>query len=104
MSDKKYHVFNENEHEYDLRVIDTDEGTEYNLYRSHAAHWSEHARGELELQMIDTGNGVIFHPELTKVIDYGKLLSIAILSKFNVTQSPYYTPYTLIEVVDTMVL
>ena len=79
MSIKKFMVFDqENVHEYNILVEETDKGVEYSLFMSDGEQWEEHAKGELILSMINNGDGVIFSKKLKK-LDYGDLFAVRLL-------------------------
>lgn len=79
MSIKKFMVFDqENVHEYNIVVEETDKGVEYSLFMSDGEQWEEHAKGELILSMINNGDGVIFSKKLKK-LDYGDLFAVRLL-------------------------
>lgn len=79
MSIKKFMVFDqENVHEYNIVVEETDKGVEYSLFMSDGEQWEEHAKGELILSMINNGDGVIFSKKLKK-LDYSDLFAVRLL-------------------------
>jgi len=79
MSIKKFMVFDqENVHEYNIVVEETDKGVEYSLFMSESDQWNEHAKGDLVLSMINDGDGVIFSKKLKK-LDYGDLFAVRLL-------------------------
>jgi len=79
MSIKKFMVFDqENVHEYNIVVEETDKGVEYSLFMSDGEQWEEHAKGELILSMINDGDGVTFSKKLKK-LDYSDLFAVRLL-------------------------
>jgi len=79
MSSKTYMVFDqENLHEYNIVVEDTDEGTKLSLFLSDGEQWNSDARGQLELSMVDNGNGVKFSKKL-KNLDYSDVIYVRLL-------------------------
>lgn len=62
---KQYRVFNTEDdieiHEYNITVDVNDNGhEEITLYRSRGETWSDNARGEERIKLIDTGNMMVF--------------------------------------------
>ena len=79
MSSKKFMVFDqENVHEYNIVVEETDKGVEYSLFMSEGEQWNDHAKGELVLSMVNDGNGVTFSKKLKK-LDYTDLFAVRLL-------------------------
>lgn len=68
-------------HEYDLTTELTDEGEVFSLFLSNGEQWSSDVRGQLELKMVDDGNGVKFDRKL-KNIDYSLVLYLRIILSF----------------------
>jgi len=81
MSVKKFMVFEDNVHEYNLVVEETDNGVEYSLFMSEGEQWNEHARGKLSLSMVNDGNGVTFSKKLNKM-DYSDVFAVRLLLNF----------------------
>ncbi len=79
MSIRKFMVFDqENAHEYNVVVAETDKGVEYSLFTSEGEQWNDHAKGELVLSMVDNGNGVNFSKKLKKM-DYTDVFAVRLL-------------------------
>ena len=79
MSVKKFMVFDqENLHEYNIVIEETDKGIEYSLFMSESEQWEEHAKGELIISMFNDGNGVTFSKKLKK-LDYSDLFAVRLL-------------------------
>ena len=102
MKEKTYRVINTHDyksenkkvHEYDIVEHVNGEGHEIvTLYRSNDPIWSESARGEKVLTIIDTGNGVIFpKKEFTNEVGYDKYAELYILMSFvNKAKTNLYT-------------
>lgn len=72
----------ENDLEYVIDVIDTNKGTEYVLSRSGSPCWSEHAKHEIVLTLLDDGNGVKINPKIGKELDYAYLSQLQLLLQF----------------------
>jgi hypothetical protein len=78
---KEFKVFSEeNKHEYDIFVEDTDDGTKYSLYYSSASHWTY--PGEAVLECVDTGNEIKFSEKFSKTFDYSTFGDVLILLNF----------------------
>jgi len=82
MKDKNYLVLdNEDSHEYDLKVVDTDKGTSFELYFSKGMQWSEHVRGTLAMSLFNDGNGVKINKKIKK-LGYDELAYLRLLINF----------------------
>jgi len=80
---KTFVVLNEDgEHEYDISVKDTDEGTEMTLSLSHSHTWTESSRGEERISLLDDGNGILLSHKV-KRMDYAEAFELMLLLNFN---------------------
>lgn len=77
---KEFKVFENNKHEYDIFVEDTDDGTTYLLYRSSASHWTN--PNELIISATDTGNEIKLSEKIGKPIDYSDFAEWSLLFNF----------------------
>lgn len=68
-------------HDYDLKVVTTDEGDVFSLHLSNGDQWNESVKGKLVLSMTNNGNGVKFDRKL-KNLDYSELVYLRILLNF----------------------
>ena len=76
---KNYMVMAEDgQHEYNIKVKETDKGKKFTLFLSNGDQWANHAKGLKEITMLDTGDEVIFTPALEK-LDYCQLLYVRLL-------------------------
>jgi hypothetical protein len=96
---KTYRVINtENDgqelHEYDILVGTNEEGHQVTtLRRSLDGNWSEHARGEEVIKLIDTGNEVIFPKKMfSEKVEYDIFAELHIIMSFlsNTSYLPTY--------------
>ena len=79
-STRKFMVLDtDGKHEYDIIVDETDKGSLFSIYLSNGSQWNEHAKGELSMTMLDTGNGVVFTPSLSE-LDYSQLNYVRLLT------------------------
>jgi len=88
------------QYEYDINVDETDKGTLFSLSLSSGEQWSEQAKGELSMTMLNTGDGVIFSPPLNN-LDYSQLNYVRLLTGLDVelsTNPLNKEKYSLIEV------
>lgn len=74
-------------HEYDIHVEDTDRGTKYSLIRSQAGHWSDHAKGQTVVAILNDGDDMILSKHITKKLDYATAAELFILMSFINKQS-----------------
>lgn len=75
----KYQVFaKDGQHEYDITVKETKDGKKFSLRLSNGDQWQDHAKGQLELTMLDTGDDIVFNPPL-ETIDYAMLTNVRLL-------------------------
>lgn len=72
----------ENDLEYVIEVTDVNKGTQYVLSRSGSGCWSEHARNEVVLTLLDNGNGVKIKPKIGKELNYAELAQLQLLLQF----------------------
>lgn len=72
----------ENDLEYVIDVVDTIKGTEYVLSRSGSSCWSEHAKHEIVLTLLDDGNGVKVQPKIGKHLNYADFSQLQLLLRF----------------------
>lgn len=77
---EKYYVLNEKDNvEYIITQVDVATGVEFSLFRSDSDEWTDHARNELVISIIDTGNGYVFSSKLSKSLDYALACELLIL-------------------------
>jgi len=69
-------------HEYDIHVEDTDRGTKYSLIRSQAGHWSDHAKGQTVVAIMDDGDAITLSKHITKELGYDTAAELFILMSF----------------------
>lgn len=81
MSTKKYRVFTNDIHEYNIEIGENDKGYDvYSLIRK-GDSWQEHAIGEIVCKMINDGNG--YHiTGIDKFMDYAEILQLQTLIQF----------------------
>jgi hypothetical protein len=79
--EKKYRVFSDNDHEYDILVNENEKGYSiYNLIRT-GSSWSEHVRDKSVCEIVNDGNG--YHlPDIKKFMDYAKVMELQTLLLF----------------------
>ena len=77
-------IFIDDVHEYDYELVDDNRHT---LYYSNGAGWQEYIRGNVAMQIIDTGNGL--HTNLHKTINYSEAQELFILLKLINQPSKY---------------
>jgi len=85
MASKTYHIGDREEkldHDYTIVVTENDNNTTYVLSRSESSHWSEHARGEELLTLVDDGNGYKFKEKIGRAVDYAQFAELYILIQF----------------------
>jgi hypothetical protein len=83
MNDKQtYMVLNhEGVHEYDIVKELTDEGDKITLFRSNNPTWTEQAKGEKILSLVNDGNEIKFDRKF-KSLDYSELFELRLLLNF----------------------
>lgn len=69
-------------HEYDLIVEDDSKGTKYSLIRSQGAQWSNHAKGETVVALLDDGNGIKMSKHVKREMNYAVASELFILMSF----------------------
>jgi hypothetical protein len=69
-------------HEYDIHVEDTDRGTKYSLIRSQAGHWSDSAKGQTVVAILDDGDDMTLSKHVTKRLRYDLAAELFILMSF----------------------
>lgn len=71
------------QHEYNIIVEDTKNGTKYSLQRSCGEQWSEDQRETIALAILDTGDGYIFSKHFkNREVDYALTAELFILLNF----------------------
>ena len=72
-------IFIDEQYEYDYEELD---GV-HTLYYNNCEQWNKHTRGEIALQLIDDGNGLIFGEEKLKKnsINYMQSVQLTIILK-----------------------
>jgi len=66
-------------HDYNVVVEDIeDKGTKYSIHMSQGEQYNPHAKGELVMSMLDTGNDIVFSKPIKKM-DYAESLCLRIL-------------------------
>jgi hypothetical protein len=83
MKDKQTYMVldHENVHEYDIVKEMTDEGEKITLFRSNNPTWTEQARGEKILSLVNDGNEIKFDRKF-KSLDYSELFALRLLLNF----------------------
>ena len=81
MKDKKFRVFTDDVHEYNIEISDNEEGYEiYALVRT-GKTWSESVRGKTVCQMTNDGNG--YHiTGVDAFMDYAEVMELQTLLQF----------------------
>jgi hypothetical protein len=80
---RKFIVLNkELEYEYDITVEETDKGIKTTLFKSSSSVWSESAKGEETLSMLNDGNGIKFSHKIGKKLNYNELTELRLLLDF----------------------
>ena len=74
-------------HEYDIHVENTSLGTKYSLIRSQAGHWSDSAKGQTVVAILDDGDGMTLSKHVTKNLGYDTAAELFILMSFINKQS-----------------
>lgn len=69
-------------HEYNLYVEESDKGTKYSLIRSQAGHWSEDAKGQTVVAIMDDGDSMLLSKHVTKNLQYDTAAELFILMSF----------------------
>lgn len=70
-------------HEYDITSNVTDDGIYTTLYRSHDDCWDPSVRGEKVIEVLDTGDEIIYPKKMfTGGVDYAKHAELFILLSF----------------------
>jgi hypothetical protein len=83
LKNRTFIVLNEDgEHEYDITVEDTDEGTKMTLSLSNSQTWTESSRGEKRMTLLDNGNGIYLNHKV-KHMDYAEAFELMLLLNFN---------------------
>lgn len=70
------------QHEYDIHVEETDNGTKYSLIRSNGGFWSEDAKGKTVVAILDDGDGIKLSKHITKTLQYDTAAELYILLSF----------------------
>jgi hypothetical protein len=83
MMEEKYIILNSNkEHEYTITKIVLDSGCKYILSRSDSSVWTEQAKNEELISLINDGNGVILNNSVKK-LNYAELIELRLLLSFD---------------------
>jgi hypothetical protein len=69
-------------HEYDIYVEDTDKGTKYSLVRSQGGHWSDSAKGQTVVAILNTGDGYKLSKHVSRDLQYDTAAELFILMSF----------------------
>lgn len=78
---KKYLVFDEDSHEYDLVVTTEDSTTTYELFHSHSPVWSQGIQGTLAMKMVNDGDNIILDDKYA-ILDYSQSNYLRFLLNF----------------------
>jgi hypothetical protein len=81
MDNKKEYMVITSDGVYDYDVIVEDiegKGTKYSIHMSHGEQYQNHAKGELVISMLDTGDDIVFSKPIKK-LDYAESLCLRIL-------------------------
>lgn len=93
---KKFRIFEQNKHEYDVLIEESDEGTVYSLHYSDSNRWTH--PNELILSAKDDRNQVKFSQKLGKELDYSSCVELKILLNIISIHDKNFTPrYEAIE-------
>lgn len=75
---KKYPIFFEGIHEYDLEVDDN----LYTLYHNQADCWVADTRGTIAFQIKDTGNEITFKTDKKNMLNYSEAMYMYLILSF----------------------
>jgi len=83
MKDKQIYMVLDHEgvHEYDIVKELTDEGEKITLFRSNNPTWTEQAKGEKIMSLVNNGNGINFDRKFES-LDYAELFELRLLLNF----------------------
>ena len=83
MKDKQTYMVLDHEgvHEYDIVKKSTDKGEEITLFRSNNSTWTEQAKGEKIMSLVNNGDGINFDRKF-KSLDYTELFELRLLLNF----------------------
>lgn len=82
MKTENYAILSQGKHEYDIRVIKTDESTSYEMRYSNGDQWTPHTKGEHIISATDHGNGIKFTEKIKRSMDYDVFTELRILMNF----------------------
>lgn len=86
--------------EYKIVVTEKTKYNVYELYTTDSEIWCEHARNQLQLQLIDDGNGVRFNRPLQELQFHEAEYVRILLSVNNATQKRPMEPYFVLNEVE----
>lgn len=79
MKEEKYLIYDSQDTlEYIVIKKITDKGVKTTIYRSESGIWSQHAKGEKLLSIINDGSKIVFNKKI-KEIDFSQLLELRLL-------------------------
>ena len=83
MKDKQIYMVLDHEgvHEYNIVKESTDKGEEITLFRSNNPTWTDHARGEKIMSLINDGNEITFDRMFIS-LDYAEFFELSLLLNF----------------------
>ena len=76
-------------HDFDVTVDYTDDGTVYTMYRSRNHYWDQEARGQKVMTIIDDGDGLTISPRTNKSLDYAEAAELFAMLSFINSQEKY---------------
>jgi len=82
MKTTKHVILADGNHEYDITVYQTDEGTSYEMRFSNSPIWTSHTRGEHILSATDHGNGIKFTEKIKRSMDYDNFTELKVFMDF----------------------
>jgi hypothetical protein len=82
---KKFRLFVQSTHEYDIIIEEDERGYTYSLYYSNLSEWS--FPGKLIFSILDDGTDLHISKKLGKKIDYSEMVELKILFNFIASRS-----------------
>lgn len=100
----RYIVLSDECHEFDIDIEEVANGKLYTLSHSNSDIWKNHSKGEKQLEMLDTGDDVIFTPPL-HILNYADICNLRLLINLDhiLDENPKnLEKYRLVEVSNTI--